>query len=143
MEPYSLDLRQRVVAAVEDGDGTIAEVAAMFRVGKTFVKKMLRVWRESGTVAPQPHGGGAPAALASQQLQALRQQVAQEPDASLAELRHFLHETEGVAVSEATVCRALQRLGLPRKKRALPVGSATRTSGPGIGGGSRSARWSA
>lgn len=51
MEPYSLDLRQRVVAAVEEGDGTIADVAAKFRVGKTFVKKMLRLWREKGALA--------------------------------------------------------------------------------------------
>jgi transposase len=135
MKPYSFDLRQRVVTAVEDGDGTIAEVAAMFRVGKTFVKKMLRLWRESGNVAPQPHGGGAPAALTPQQLRVLRQQVAKEPDATLAELRHFLHGTEGVAVSEAAVCRAPQRVCLPRKKRVSPAASATRTSGLGIGGG--------
>jgi transposase len=135
MKPYSFDLRQRVVTAVEDGDATIAEVAAMFRVGKTFVKKMLRLRRESGNVAPQPHGGGAPAALTPQQLRVLRQQVAKEPGATLAELRRFLHETEGVAVSEATVCRALQRLCLPRKKRVSPAASATRTSGLGIGGG--------
>lgn len=59
MKPYSLDLRQRVVTAGEDGDGTIAEVAAMFRVSKTFVKKMLRLWRERGELAPHLHGGGA------------------------------------------------------------------------------------
>lgn len=117
MKPYSLDLRQRVVTAVEDGEGTIAEVAAMFRVGQTFVKKMLRLWRERGDLAPHPHGGGATAALTPPQLRALQKQVAQEPDATLAELRHFLEETEQVGVSEATVCRALQRLNLPRKKR--------------------------
>jgi transposase len=135
MKPYSLDLRQRVVTAVEGGNGTIAEVAAMFRVGKTFVKKMLRLWRGSGNVAPQPHGGGAPAALTPQQVRALRRQVARVPDATLAELRHFLHQTEQVEVSEATVCRVLQRLKLPRKKRVSPTASATRTSGRGIGGG--------
>jgi len=117
MRPYSLDLRQRVVTAVEDGDSTIAEVAAMFQVGKTFVKKMLRLWRERGNLAPQSHGGGAPAALTPKQLRALQQQVAKEPDATLAELGQFLKETEQVEVSEATVCRALQRLKLPRKKR--------------------------
>src|SRR5262249_11120414 len=117
MKPYSMDLRQRVVTAVKDGDGTLAEVAAMFRVGNTFVKKMLRLWREKGTVAPQPHGGGTTAALRPKHLRALQQQVAKAPDAALAELRAFLHETEQVEVSEATVCRALQRLQLPRKKR--------------------------
>jgi transposase len=117
MKPYSVDLRQRVVTAVEDGEGTIAEVAAMFRVGQTFVKKMLRLWQEKRDLAPQPHSGGATAVLTAQHLRTLRQQVAKEPDATLAELRAFLHETEQVDVSEATICRALQRLNLPRKKR--------------------------
>jgi transposase len=142
MKPYSLDLRQRVVAAVEEGDGTIADVAAKFRVGKTFVKKMLRLWREKGALAPQPHGGGA-AALTPPQLRALRQQVATEPDATLAELRHCLSEAEAVEVSEATGCRALQRRNLPRKKRGSRAASAARTSGPGSGGGWRSVRGSA
>jgi transposase len=140
MKPYSLDLRQRVVTAVEDGDGTIAEVATMFRVGQTFVKKMLRLWRERGNLAPRPHSGGATIALTPQQLKALQKQVAKEPDAILAELRHFLQETEQVTVSDATVCRALQRLDLPRKKRVSLAASATRASGLGIGGGWQNAR---
>ncbi|PYS87855.1 MAG: hypothetical protein DMF64_22070, partial [Acidobacteria bacterium] len=45
MKAYSLDLRQRVVAAYEKGKGSIAEVAEQFNVGQTFVKKMLRQQR--------------------------------------------------------------------------------------------------
>ena len=41
MRAYSLDLRQKVVAAVERGDSTVEEVATAFGVGQTFVKKML------------------------------------------------------------------------------------------------------
>jgi transposase len=132
-------LRQRVVAAVEEGDGTSADVAAKVRVGKTFVKKRLRLWREKGALAPPPHGGGA-AALTPPPLRALRQPGATEPEATLAELRHFLSEAEAVAGSEATACRALQRLNLPRKKRGSRAASAARISGPGIGGGRRSVR---
>jgi transposase len=117
MKAYSVDLRQRVVTAVEAREGTIAEVAARFRVGQTFVKKMLREWRERGDLTPQPHRGGAKASLGARQLQSLQKKVKKEPEVTLEELRHFLRETEYVAVSEATVCRALQRLNLPRKKR--------------------------
>ncbi len=49
MKAYSLDLRQRVVAAYEQGKGSLAQVAEQFNVGQTFVKKMLRQKRESGT----------------------------------------------------------------------------------------------
>jgi transposase len=52
MRAYSLDLRQKVVAAVERGDSTIEEVAASFGVGQTFVKKMLRQHRETGDLSP-------------------------------------------------------------------------------------------
>ena len=58
MRAYSLDLRQKVVAAVERGDSTIEGVAASFGVGQTFVKKMLRQHRETGDLRPRPHGGG-------------------------------------------------------------------------------------
>jgi transposase len=118
MRAYSIDLRQRVVTAVEAGEGTIAQVAARFQVGQTFVKKMLRQWRERDDLTPRPHGGGATASLGTQHLQKLAQQVKKEPDATLEELCQFLGETAQVRVSEATVCRALQRLHLPRKKRA-------------------------
>jgi transposase-like protein len=52
MRAYSLDLRQKVVAAVERGDSTIEEVAASFGVGLTFVKKMLRQHRKAGDLTP-------------------------------------------------------------------------------------------
>ena len=52
MRAYSLDLREKVVAAVERGDSTIEEVAAGVGVGQTFVKKMLRQHRETGDLSP-------------------------------------------------------------------------------------------
>jgi transposase len=58
MRADSLDLRQKVVAAVERGDSTIEEVASTFGIGQTFVKKMLRQHRETGDLSPRPHGGG-------------------------------------------------------------------------------------
>lgn len=76
MKPYSLDLRQRVVAAAERGDHTIAEVADIFNVGQTFVKKMLRLHRQGESLEVR-HGGGAPAALNEDHQQVLRAAVPQ------------------------------------------------------------------
>ncbi len=42
MFAYPKELRIRVVNAIETGDGTIAEISALFGVGPTFIKKMLR-----------------------------------------------------------------------------------------------------
>jgi transposase len=116
MRAYSLDLRQKVVAAVERGDSTIEEVAASFGVGQTFVKKMLRQHRETGDLRPRPHGGGRTARLSDKHLKLLRREVERSPDKTVPALRDHLEERAGVTVSTPTVSRALSRLGLSRKK---------------------------
>jgi transposase len=117
MRAYSLDLRQKVVAAVERGDSTIEEVAAAFGVGPTFVKKMLRQHRETGDLSPRPHGGGQTSRLGDKHLKLLRREVARSPDKTAAALRDHLEERASVSVSRPTVSRALLRLGLSRKKK--------------------------
>jgi transposase len=116
MRAYSLDLRQKVVAAVGRGDSTIEEVASAFGVGPTFVKKMLRQHRETGDLSPRPHGGGQVARLSGKHLKLLRSEVARSPDKTIPALRDHLEARAGLSVSTPTVSRALSRLGLSRKK---------------------------
>ena len=117
MKAYSLDLRQRVVAAYEKGKGSIAQVAEQFNVGQSFVKKMLRQKREQGSVAPRPHGGGRQPSLSEKEHHLLRQRVKEEPDVSLTELQEHLARTTRVQVSLSTIHRSLRRSGLSRKKK--------------------------
>ncbi len=63
MKAYSLDLRQKVLAAALRGDHTISEVAALFGVGTSFVNKLLDLHRRGQDIAPRHHGGGYPASL--------------------------------------------------------------------------------
>jgi transposase len=116
METYSLDLRKRIVDAIERGVGTRSEVAKLFGVHETFVYKLLRQKRERGDVAPLPHGGGAQAKLNEDQLMILTNLVAQSPDATLDELREQMKKKARVEISVPTICRALQSFGLSRKK---------------------------
>jgi transposase len=118
MKAYSLDLRQRVVHAYEQGEGSLAETAARFGVCPAFVKKMLRQWRATGDLAPRAHGGGKPKSLTERQHQLLKRKVRERNDISLAELQSFLDEAESVSVHASTISRALAGLGLPLKKRA-------------------------
>ena len=108
MQAYSLDLRQRVVRAYEQGHGSIAEIAEQFSVSTGFVKKMLRQWRASGDLAPLPHGGGKPRSLPDALRQKLRRKVQKQDDISLAELQDFLHEEEQTSVHLSTVSRTLK-----------------------------------
>jgi transposase len=118
MQPYSLDLRERVVKAYEQGKGSIAEIAQMFNVGQTFVKKMLRLKRETHDLSPRPHAGGKHPTLSTKDLALLRARVRQQSDVSLVELQAHLQQQAQVSVHIATISRALSQLGLPRKKKS-------------------------
>jgi transposase len=84
MFAYPKELRIRVVNAIENGDGTIAEISALFGVGPTFVKQMLRWHRAGEDLAPR-HGGGPVARLHEPERALLRHEVAKQPDVTLEE----------------------------------------------------------
>ena len=117
MAPYSIELRARVVAAVEQGEMTIGEVAQVFNVGVTFVKKMLRLQRAGADLTPRQGGGSVPK-LTETDRELLRDTVAVSPDGTLAECQSVLSAQHNREVSVSTVCRVLQQLELPRKKKA-------------------------
>ncbi len=118
MKAYSLDLRQKVLAAAVRGDRTIREVAALFGVGTSFVNKLLDLHRRGQDIAPRPHGGGYPARLLPRHEKLLRSRVRRHKDATLEELRDHLAEQAALSVSVSTVSRALIRHGLGRKKKS-------------------------
>jgi transposase len=132
MRPYPKELRERVVAAVEAGEHSIPEIASLFGVGITFVKKMLRLHRAGEDLEPR-HGGGPEPSLKEPERKLLRTKVAQQPDVSLNELRQMLVEKRQLSVSQSTVSRVLQELELPRKKRAFSPKS--EMSGKDVGSG--------
>ena len=62
MRAYSIDLRERVVAACDARDGTREQIAARFSVSVAWIRRLLQRRRETGSIAPKPRGGGrAPA----------------------------------------------------------------------------------
>jgi transposase len=123
MKAYSMDLRERVVAACDRREGTREEIARRFAVSVAWVYNLLRRRRQTGSFAPKPHGGGQQPAFDRAGSERLRQAVADRPDATLEELRQAV----GVACGNSAVHRALERLGLPRKKsRSGPPSRMTR-----------------
>jgi transposase len=118
MKPISLDLRQRVFAAVVEGKSTRGEIAVRFSVCKSWIRRLLQRFRETGSIESLPHRGGARPKLTGEHLQRLRALSVAQPDATLNELRDRL----GEPVCEMTICRALQRLRLSLKKsRTTPA----------------------
>jgi transposase len=117
MKPYPVDLRQRIVEAVDQRLGTIEEIASIFQVHSSYIYKLLRQRRERHDLAPLPHGGGASAKLEAEERRVLVELVAAQPDATLDELRQGIAQRKRVRVSRSTVWRWLADLALTRKKR--------------------------
>ena len=120
MKAFSIDLRQRIVAAFDAKEGTQQQVAQRFCVSTDLVRKLLRQRRNTGSIEPKPHGGGRTRVIGPEASQRLRQAVAQNDDATLAQLA----EAAGVAASPSMVHRALKDLGITRKKS--PAGPPSR-----------------
>lgn len=124
MKAYSDDLRARVVAAYATGQFTIAQVAQQFTVSVSFVDKLLKRQRTSGSSAALPRRGGPPPRLNEADCQRLVACVQAQPDATLAELRQQLLAAGGPAVSRTLLWLTLQRLDWRRKKRVCTPPSA-------------------
>ena len=140
MKPYSQDLRDRIIHTLEAGQETQPKVAERFRVSPSFVAKLWHRWRRNGSGAAKPHAGGTSRRLTNH-TETLRNEVAQQPDATLEELRDRVVAAQGPRVSPATICRELQRLHLPRKKsRSTPRSGRRNASRPCVSPSARPSR---
>ena len=126
MKAYSLDLRERVVAARQAGRSE-GEVAGHFSVSVSFVAKLLRRHRTRGSAAALPPGRGPAPDVDAAALAQLTACLRQTPDATLDELRTWLAALGGPAVSRSALGRAVQGLDWRRKKRASTPPNATPT----------------
>jgi len=115
MRPYSTDLRERVAAAVDDGEGSQREIAALFRVSLSFIVRLLQRRRDAGTLEPKPHGGGPPPVLGPDDQQRRAALIRTDPDATLEQLK----QRGGFTCRLKTLWRALRRQGLTFQKKSL------------------------
>jgi transposase len=114
MKPYSIDLREKIVNAIEEGESSFRKTAQRFSVSKSCVQKLVAQQRTEGHLAPRKQGGSVSSVIEHEaQLMAIYEK---QPDATLAEYCELLADATGLWVSQSTMCRTFQRLNLPRKK---------------------------
>lgn len=118
MNAYSSDLRERIAQAYDEGAGSQRALAARFRVSRTFVERLLRRRRETGSLAALPRSGGQRSALDAAALRLVARLVRQQNDLTLSELCDLVERQRGLRVSVPTMHRAAARLGLRTKKDA-------------------------
>ncbi len=122
MKAYSLDLRQKIVDAYAEGNISQRQLAKQFRVALSFVEKLLKQCRETGSIAPKVRTQQTPTKLNSEQLMVLGQIVKTTNDATLDELRYQLEQQTGVLIGRSAVDRMLTKLNLTVKKNTPPKG---------------------
>lgn len=114
MNAYSMDYRQSVAAARQDGM-TTAEVSEAFGCSRSWVRRLMQRQRESGSLAPRQRQQPDQRKITTDQSEQLQKFIDERPDATLRELITALD----LNVHPGTLCRLLQALDLPLKKKSL------------------------
>lgn len=117
-KPYSVDLRNRVIVAWAAQEVSQRQLADRFKVSLSFVRNLVRRYRETGQVEPKQCGGYEKPIIEGQYLNMIKAWIDEKNDLLLSELCDRLREKTGINVSITTMHRALQKLGLRRKKNS-------------------------
>ncbi len=115
MDAYSEDLRKKIVEAIERRGMKKGEVACLFGVSLSSVKRYMRKFRQGRPLSP----GKAPGKRTKVDERAkrlLKTDLKERPFAKLHHRCEYLEAVAGLNVSRSTVCRALKRMGFTRKK---------------------------
>jgi transposase len=126
MKAYSLDLREKVLRAVDQGYAR-GEIVKLLGVSRATIKRYLKQRRETGEVAPKAIPGRPPKKLGALSAE-LEAQLRAHDDVSLAEQCRLWEHSHGVKVSPSTMNEAIKRLGWTRKKRRWVPANVGKTS---------------
>lgn len=119
-------VRETIIRAFHDRGLRYEEIADLLAIGRATVSRVLRRYREAGTVEPRPRGGGNRSPIHGHVATQLRALVTMRPDLTIEEMAVELERRTGIVTSASSVGRALRRLGFTRKKSLSSPSSATR-----------------
>ncbi|MBI3836116.1 MAG: IS630 family transposase, partial [Planctomycetes bacterium] len=115
MKAYSVDLRKRVLAMCDVGRRA-HEVAKVFDVSESWIRRLKQRRREDGKITERPSGGRRHGHFDAIRLTQLEQWLRQRPDATLEALRERVIEEMSLRCSLMAVCRAVRKLNWSIKK---------------------------
>jgi transposase len=115
MKAYSEDLRQKVVQAVQRRGTSKSQVARLFGVSLSSVKRYTRLASQGESLTPRK-GGGRPPKADETTRRLLEEDIRKRPAATVKERRQFLESFAGKSLSESTLRRLMKRMGFSRKK---------------------------
>lgn len=118
MSCYSIDFRQKIVDAYEQGRGSIRELAQRFLVSPDTVQRLIKQYRQTGNISPKKCGSPKKSVLSEHEQAALKV-VEEHPDWTLWQYCETLREEIGVNVSTSMMGRFCQLHQLTLKKKRI------------------------
>lgn len=113
---HPIEVRKRAVAAYDAGNRTESEVASVFGVSLSTLRRWRRQMRETGSLE-RGHFGNNPARVHKEDEALVRRLVAEGPDRTIGDLVFIFVQETGRSCSESSMKRALVKLRISRKKR--------------------------
>ena len=114
-KPLSIDLRERLISAV-DGGLSRRSAAARFGIAASTAIKWVDQWRRTGHVRPRPQGGDKRSQRIEAHAEEILALIEETPDITLGEIADHLDAAHGLRVVQSTVWRLLDRRAMTFKK---------------------------
>lgn len=108
MRAYSIDIRGKIIHAYESGAESQRQIARRFDVSLSFVRDLLRQYRETGIVDSKKTGGSVPK-IDNESHRLIRQLVEDNEHLPLSRICQVLAEERQLKVSRSTVWRAIRK----------------------------------
>lgn len=121
MKTLSVDLRERILAAYDNQEGTRDEIALRYRVSLGMVKKLLQQRRQTGDIGPRHRYSGRKPKILDRHCNRMKELLADKPDMTLEELRRSIR----LKCSLPAIHYALEAMNLTYKKRRSAPASKT------------------
>jgi len=128
-KPLSLDLRRRIIRAVEEEGMSRRAAAARFDVAPSTVVELVRQWKETGSCEARPQGGDRRSARIEAHSAQILALVEARPDITLGEIAGHLLGVHGERFVPSVVWRFFDRRAITFKKNSARqrAGSAGRS----------------
>lgn len=131
MKAYSIDVREKVLRAVDQGYPR-EQIVKLLGVSRATIKRYLKQRRETGSIGPKAIPGRTPKKLGLLQVD-LAAQVQVHDDLRLEDQCRLWEQTHGMHVSTSTMSAAIKRLGWTRKKRRwVPLSVVRKSESDGV-----------
>lgn len=108
----SIDLRERIIEAIEEKNLSKADVIRIFNISRTGLDYLLTHYKETGSLNPKPHGGGRPSKFSDDDIEKIKKFIEKKPDATLEEILEYT----GKDASLTSLFRTLKKIGYRLKK---------------------------